>query len=190
MRDIYIGGFSGTAEMEKDVCIVFFDRKDYLKVTDAYKDYKPQYEHWYNIRISDTFYEVMVFSKEDSIYYNPMLSLRTVLTPFVMNGQPRGWFYDENSKPVRFTGIGNSLYFNSPNDNGEVSWECYRLFNDMYVQDGDNVSTDLKNTSPFNEKALSSYNYRFCPLENQEERERGFSELRSDKRFRFGAIIN
>ena len=192
MRNINICLFNDaeTVDSSADLYIVFFNRENFKKVVSTYKDFKPQYEHWYNVRVSSMFYDVIIFSKEDEPYYNPMLSLRNVLTPFVQDGKPRGWFYDENMKEVRFTGVGNSIYFNTKNDDGSISWECYKLFTDMYVENGDKITTNIKNTAPFDENALNLYNYRFCALKNQAEREKVFANNAANTKFRFGVCIN
>lgn len=46
--------------------------------------------------------------------WNNLKMLREVVTPYVKDGKPRGWFLDENGKRVRFTGLGNVWVYSSP----------------------------------------------------------------------------
>jgi len=63
-------------------------------------------------------------SQREDIYYavkpgdkhvwHPLKMLREVVTPYVKDGRPRGWFLDENGKRVRWTGLGNVMTYSSP----------------------------------------------------------------------------
>jgi len=48
------------------------------------------------------------------ITYNPLKMLREVVTPYMKDGRPRGWFLDETGKRVRWTGLGNVWTYTSP----------------------------------------------------------------------------
>lgn len=50
--------------------------------------------------------------------WNPIKMLREVVTPYVKDGKPRGWFLDENGKRVRWTGLGNIWVYSAPQWNG------------------------------------------------------------------------
>lgn len=42
--------------------------------------------------------------------WNKVEFKREVVVPYKVGGQPRGWFEDEDGRPVRYTGIGNCIY--------------------------------------------------------------------------------
>lgn len=50
----------------------------------------------------------------DKITWHPLKMLREVVTPYVKDGRPRGWFLDEFGKRVRWTGIGNVQTYSAP----------------------------------------------------------------------------
>ena len=95
-----------------------------------------------------------------------------------------------NHGKFKEAGIVHKIYFNTKNDAGSISWECYKLFTDMYVENGDKITTNINNTAPFDENALNLYNYRFCALKNQAEREKVFANNAANTKFRFGVCIN
>jgi len=49
--------------------------------------------------------------------WNNLKMLREVVTPYVKDGRPRGWFLDENGKRVRWTGLGNVWTYTAPQYN-------------------------------------------------------------------------
>lgn len=54
---------------------------------------------------------------EGKITWNNLKMLREVVTPYIKNGRPRGWFLDENGKRVRWTGLGNVWVYTAPQYN-------------------------------------------------------------------------
>lgn len=52
--------------------------------------------------------------------YNQTFLLKNVIAPYMVNGKPKGWFHGLDDKPQRFTGISNSLYFNSKDPNTKM----------------------------------------------------------------------
>lgn len=59
--------------------------------------------------------EILCISKSDNFYFSNIDYLREVVTPYVKNGKPRGWFVDQNTgQRVRWSGLGNVLCFSSP----------------------------------------------------------------------------
>lgn len=57
---------------------------------------------------------VVHFTKSKDFTWNNLKTLRQVIVPYVKNGQPRGWFLDENGKRVRWTGLGNVWCYTAP----------------------------------------------------------------------------
>ena len=51
--------------------------------------------------------------------WHPLKMLREVVTPYMKDGRPRGWFLDENGKRVRWTGLGNVWTYTSPQYNSK-----------------------------------------------------------------------
>lgn len=66
-------------------------------------------------------------SQREDIYYgikpngkktwNPIKTLREVVTPYVKDGKPRGWFLNEKGERVRWTGLGNVWVYTAPQYN-------------------------------------------------------------------------
>jgi adenine-specific DNA-methyltransferase len=46
--------------------------------------------------------------------WHPLKMLREVVTPYVKDGKPRGWFLDEFGNRVRWTGLGNVWTYTAP----------------------------------------------------------------------------
>ena len=65
--------------------------------------------------------EIIHFTKHPKNYtFNMVEVLRDVVTPYVKDGRPRGWFVDEaTGKRVRWTGTGNVWMYSSPQWNGD-----------------------------------------------------------------------
>lgn len=49
-----------------------------------------------------------------NLIWHPLKMLREVVTPYVKDGRPRGWFLDEFGKRVRWTGLGNIWTYSAP----------------------------------------------------------------------------
>ena len=64
--------------------------------------------------------EIIHFTKHPTKYtWNNVEVLRDVVTPYVKDGRPRGWFIDEaTGRRVRWTGIGDVWMYSSPQWNG------------------------------------------------------------------------
>lgn len=58
--------------------------------------------------------DIIHFTKTKKFTWNPIKMLREVVVPYVKNGEPRGWFLDENGKRVRWTGLGNVWTYTAP----------------------------------------------------------------------------
>ena len=54
------------------------------------------------------------YKKGGTPIWNNLKTLREVITPYVKDGRPRGWFVDETGKRVRWTGLGNVWVYSSP----------------------------------------------------------------------------
>jgi site-specific DNA-methyltransferase (adenine-specific) len=63
--------------------------------------------------------ELFHFTKHPTDFvWHPLKMLREVVTPYMKDGRPRGWFLDENGKRVRWTGLGNVWTYSAPQFNG------------------------------------------------------------------------
>lgn len=63
--------------------------------------------------------ELIHYTKNPKNYvWNNVQVLREVVTPYVKDGRPRGWFVSESGMRVRWTGLGNVWFFSSPQWNG------------------------------------------------------------------------
>lgn len=63
--------------------------------------------------------EIFHFTKHPTDYvWHPLKMLREVVTPYMKDGRPRGWFIDENGNRVRWTGLGNMWTYSAPQFNG------------------------------------------------------------------------
>lgn len=51
--------------------------------------------------------------------WNNLKMLREVVTPYVKDGRPRGWFLDEHGNRVRWTGLGNVWTYTAPQYNSK-----------------------------------------------------------------------
>jgi site-specific DNA-methyltransferase (adenine-specific) len=60
-----------------------------------------------------------------NVTYNPLKMLREVVTPYVKDGKPRGWFLDENGKRVRWTGLGNVWTYTAPQYNSKADKQIH-----------------------------------------------------------------
>ncbi|MCK9541104.1 MAG: site-specific DNA-methyltransferase [Novosphingobium sp.] len=65
--------------------------------------------------------EIIHFTKHPTKYtWNPLKTLREVVTPYVKDGRPRGWFLDSDGMRKRWTGLGNVWVYSAPQWNGIV----------------------------------------------------------------------
>lgn len=64
--------------------------------------------------------EIIHFTKSKNYTWNNLKMLREVVTPYVKDGRPRGWFLDENGMRKRWTGLGNVFVYSAPQWNGIV----------------------------------------------------------------------
>lgn len=62
--------------------------------------------------------EIIHYTKSKKYVWNDVQVLREVVTPYVKDGKPRGWFVGENGMRVRWTGLGNVWFYSSPQWNG------------------------------------------------------------------------
>jgi len=56
-------------------------------------------------------------TKTVNFVWNNLKMLREVVTPYVKDGKPRGWFINEEGKRVRWTGLGNVWVYTAPQYN-------------------------------------------------------------------------
>lgn len=65
--------------------------------------------------------ELIHFTKDPKKFtWNPLKTLREVVTPYVKDGRPRGWFLDSDGMRKRWTGLGNVWVYSAPQFNGKV----------------------------------------------------------------------
>jgi len=63
--------------------------------------------------------ELFHFTKHPTDFvWHPLKMLREVVTPYMKDGRPRGWFIDEFGNRVRWTGLGNMWTYSAPQFNG------------------------------------------------------------------------
>jgi len=53
-------------------------------------------------------------TKSDDFTWNSLKMLRQVVTPYMKDGKPRGWFLNEKGERVRWTGLGNVWVYTAP----------------------------------------------------------------------------
>lgn len=70
----------------------------------------------------DIFYAVKPGEKPT---WHPLKMLREVVTPYVKDGRPRGWFLDEFGRRVRWTGLGNIWTYSSPQWNHKTEKQLH-----------------------------------------------------------------
>lgn len=58
--------------------------------------------------------EIVHYTKSKKYIWNDVQVLREVVTPYVKDGRPRGWFINSDGKRVRWTGLGNVWFYSSP----------------------------------------------------------------------------
>lgn len=70
----------------------------------------------------DIFYAVKPDGKKT---WNPLKMLREVVTPYIKDGKPRGWFLDEYGNRKRWTGLGNVWTYTSPQYNHKTEKQLH-----------------------------------------------------------------
>lgn len=58
--------------------------------------------------------DIIHFTMSKEFTWNPLKMLREVVTPYIKDGKPRGWFLDEHGNRVRWTGLGNVWTYSAP----------------------------------------------------------------------------
>ena len=99
--------------------IVFFKREQLYDFVSKSKNFTIDPNYIFSIEINGEHFECAYIYKTKK-NYNPICLLKNVIAPYQQNGVPRGWFHGLNNQPQRFTGISNSLYFNSTNRNLKI----------------------------------------------------------------------
>lgn len=125
--------------------VILHKREDHFNVINKIKDYKYNDEFDMTANIAGEYYEVKYFYKEKP-QYKQVSYLREVLAPYKVNGQPRGWFYDYNGTPVRYSCLGNSFYVDSIEDAEFILRKCFQL-KDCYKT---NIKIKNKSTKKYN----------------------------------------
>jgi len=64
-------------------------------------------------------------TKSKTYVWNNLKMLREVVTPYVKDGKPRGWFINEQGKRVRWTGLGNVWVYTSPQYNSRTDKQVH-----------------------------------------------------------------
>ncbi|MEK7087382.1 MAG: site-specific DNA-methyltransferase [Patescibacteria group bacterium] len=64
-------------------------------------------------------------TKTDTFAWNNLKMLRDVVTPYVKDGKPRGWFINEEGHRVRWTGLGNVWVYTSPQYNSKTDKQIH-----------------------------------------------------------------
>jgi DNA modification methylase len=58
--------------------------------------------------------EILYYTKSNQYTWNEQLMLKKHIFPYVKNGQPRGWFTNEEGVKCRWTGLGNVWFYTVP----------------------------------------------------------------------------
>lgn len=58
--------------------------------------------------------EILYYTKSNQYTWNEQLMLKKHIFPYVKNGQPRGWFTNEDGVKCRWTGLGNVWFYTVP----------------------------------------------------------------------------
>lgn len=133
-----------------DTYIIIYNRENYFdlknQVPSNYNEFK---DYSFAINWNNNFYEVSVFSKNKNIKYKSVKLLRNVLAPYVVKDEngvshPRGWFYGEDGKPQRYTGISNSMYFSKSKWDSTFSAPLLYLLLMMFTDFTDNIICNIK----------------------------------------------
>lgn len=69
--------------------------------------------------------DILHVTKSQNFIWNPLKMLREVVTPYVKDGKPRGWFLDDNGKRVRWTGLGNVWVYTAPQYNSKTDKQVH-----------------------------------------------------------------
>ena len=118
----------------EDNTLIFFKREDLFKLLEIVEKNKFSIDPDYvtSIEVNEEHIECAYIYKSNK-KYNQVFILKNVIAPYRENGKPRGWFFGLENKPQRFTGISNSLYFNSKDE--DIKTKMYLL---MLLQYNDN----------------------------------------------------
>ena len=119
---------------EDDSLLVFFKREDlFIFIGRAKgKGFIIDPAFITSIEINNEHFECAYIYKKSKTY-NQTFILKDVIAPYRMNGKPRGWFSGLEDKPQRFTGVSNSIYFNSNDPNTKAY-----MYLTMLIQYDDN----------------------------------------------------
>lgn len=84
-------------------------------------------------------------SQREDVYYavkpgaektwHPLKMLREVVTPYMKDGRPRGWFLDEHGNRVRWTGLGNVQTYSSPQWNHKTEKQFHSAQKPVMLMD-------------------------------------------------------
>lgn len=58
--------------------------------------------------------DIIHFTKSKTHTWNPLRVIRDVVAPYKVDGQPRGWFVNEEGRRVRWSGLGNVWPISAP----------------------------------------------------------------------------
>jgi len=69
--------------------------------------------------------DIFHITKGNIFTWHPLKMLREVVTPYVKDGKPRGWFLNEEGQRVRWTGLGNVWVYTSPQYNSKTDKQLH-----------------------------------------------------------------
>lgn len=141
---VSINLFTGNIEENVDTHIVIYNREDYKKVKEVYKNFKFFPDFSLSARWDDNFFDVAIFSKLEKPSYNSVKLLRNVLCPYVKDGEPRGWFRGPDGRPQRYTGISNSLFLSKSPFDKDFSAPFLMLIKMMYTNCNDIIKSNIE----------------------------------------------
>ena len=142
---IEISKFTKDLSLDSDLYIICYNRDEYGNVKEFFKDFNSFPEHSFTINWDNNFYDVSVFSKNDNINYKSVKILRNVKCPYVKDGEPRGWFRGPDGRPMRYTGISNSLYFSKSEWDTDFSTLFLELLLMMFTNfNKDEIKSNIK----------------------------------------------
>ena len=147
-----------------DTLVIIHQREDYYKIKEKLSNFTEFKEHAFTINWDNKFFDITVFSKNKTIKYTSTKLLRNVLAPYVVkdeNGvaQPRGWFYGDDGKPQRYTGVSNSMYFSKSKWDKTFSVPFLYLLTLMFTNLDDTVSSNIEDYSIINNKVNDFMQY-------------------------------
>lgn len=108
--------FIKSEDMSKFSYIFIISFKRLNKIIEGFtslKDNFMQIAEGNNGKADTIFCDILVNSSLKNAMWNPVYYLRPVVAPYKnSDGSPRGWFYNKEKNPVRYTLLGNSFYIN------------------------------------------------------------------------------